>query len=51
MPTKDSKVVSLRIRNALYNQAKIKADAEHITVHAWALKLIESAIRGENSNV
>ena len=46
MPTKDSSILSLRIRNPILRQAQAIADKQNISLHAWAIKMIELGIKG-----
>jgi len=41
MPTKDSSILSLRIRNPILTAAGALAEKEKMTLHAWVVKLIE----------
>jgi hypothetical protein len=41
MPTKNSSILSLRIRDTIRENAQELADKEGITLHAWAINLIE----------
>jgi predicted HicB family RNase H-like nuclease len=49
LPTKDSSILSLRIRTPLLRKAQAVADKEKITLHAWAVKQIENAVKGGDS--
>jgi predicted HicB family RNase H-like nuclease len=50
MPTKDSSILSLRVRNNILRLAETMAKEKGISVHAWVIKLIEKATEGINEN-
>jgi predicted HicB family RNase H-like nuclease len=45
MPTKDSSILSLRIRNPILRKAEEEAAKSSISLHAWVIKLIEKEIK------
>lgn len=44
MPTKDSKLITLRLGNRLLVDAKALADKEDVTLHHWCVTAIQVAV-------